>query len=51
MSRRGRSAAPSCRGGVSSVLRLGPPTLPLAPMARSLVQRMSGVLRREQEDI
>ena len=39
-----RRAGPSCRGGASSVLRLGQATLPLLPMARTLAQRMSASL-------
>ena len=38
--RRSRGSGPSCRGGASSVLRLGQATLPLLPMARTLAQRM-----------
>lgn len=47
--RRGRNAAPSCRGGVSSVLRLGQPTPGLIPMARALAQRLAAAASSRDE--
>jgi hypothetical protein len=37
---RSRNAGPSCRGGVSSVLRLGHPPMALLTMARALARRI-----------
>jgi hypothetical protein len=47
--RRARSAGPSCRGGASSVLRIGQPTTPLVPMARVLAQRLGASVRNPTE--
>lgn len=39
--RRGSTGGPSCRGGASSVLRVGQPTVSLLPLVRTLAQRMA----------
>ena len=39
--RRASTGGPSCRGGASSVLRIGQPTVSLLPMVRTLAQRMA----------
>jgi hypothetical protein len=39
--RRASSGGPSCRGGASSVLRVGQPTVSLLPLVRTLAQRMA----------
>ena len=39
--RRARNAGPSCRGGASSLLRVGQPAVTFVPMARALARRMT----------
>lgn len=39
--RRASTGGPSCRGGASSVLRVGQPTVSLLPLVRTLAQRMA----------
>jgi hypothetical protein len=39
--RRASTGGPSCRGGASSLLRVGQPTLSVLPMIRTLAQRMA----------
>jgi hypothetical protein len=39
--RRASTGGPSCRGGASSLLRVGQPTLSVLPMVRTLAQRMA----------
>ena len=46
----GRNAGPSCRGGASSLLRVGHPAGAFGPMARALAQRMATSAARTPED-
>jgi hypothetical protein len=39
--RRARAAGPSCRGGASSLLRVGQPMQTFAPAARAWTQRLA----------
>ena len=46
----GRSAGPSCRGGASSLLRVGHPAVTFGPMARAMAQRLAASAARTPED-
>ncbi len=40
-SRRARNVGPSCRGGASSLLRVGQPAVTFVPIARALARRLT----------
>ena len=45
----GRTAAPSCRSGASSLLRVGHPAMTFVPRARALAQRLATSAARAPE--
>jgi hypothetical protein len=47
--RRGCASSPRCRGGASSLLRVGQPTQSFAPVARAWATRMAVATARNLE--
>lgn len=47
--RRGPAGAPSCRGGASSLLRVGQPSAAFAPAARAWASRLAVAAPRNPE--